>query len=555
MNLRLNPAQITSLFLFFMCLIGGSVLFYRQIKLESMLADAALNVLPTVVDAEPAHQTQIIEKVVSNAQLWRPVQERVKDTVVQIFAQMAVTDMLQPYKTPAQGTSSGSGFFINDRGDFITNAHVVGQAKGIWIQIPALGKEIIDAHLIGISPERDLALLRVSDEGLEIIRAELGSVPYLPLGDSDTVHRSDEVLAIGYPLGQQSLKSTTGVISGQEHHMIQMSAAINPGSSGGPLLNIAGEVIGINSAGVMEAQNVGYAIPINDLKIVLNDLYKMPILRKPFLGVLFNNATESLVESLGNPMPGGCYVVDVVKESTLDKAGVKRGDMIYQMNGYTVDMYGEMRVPWSEDKISLLDFVSRLSIGQELNFVVYRNGDRKDFSVKFDHGEKLFVDKVYPELEGVDYEVFGGVVVMQLTVNHLHLLANQAPGLAKFASVQRQQHPVLVITHIFPNSQAYRSRALGIGATINKVNGIEVHTLAEYREALKKHDGKFFTLTVSDNVSNVSEEIPIVLPWKKIVAEEPRLAADFKYPLTETGKEILALERAKNELANKETLA
>jgi len=555
MNLRMNAFQFSTFGFFFVCLIGGAVLFQRQVQLERLLADSALNVLPTVVDAEMVPAPQIIQKVVSNAQIWRPVQDKVKDTVLQIFAHVAVTDMLQPYKTPQQGTSSGSGFFINERGEFITNAHVVGQAKGIWVQIPSLGKQIVDAELIGISPERDIALLRITDEGLETIRKELGAVPYLPLGDSDFLHRSDEVLALGYPLGQQALKSTTGVISGQEHHMIQMSAPINPGSSGGPLLNIAGEVVGINSAGVMEAQNVGYAIPINDLKIVLNDLYTVPILRKPFLGVLFNNANESLVESLGNPMPGGCYVVDVVKESTLDKAGVKRGDMIYEMNGYPVDMYGEMCVPWSEDKISILDFVSRLSIGQELKFVVYRNGDRKNFKMKFDHGEKLHVAKIYPELEGVDYEVFGGIVVMQLSMNHLHILAGQAPGLAKFASVQRQEHPVLVVTHIFPNSQAYRSRALGIGATINKVNGHDVHTLAEYRVALKKHDSRFFTLAVSDNITNVSDEIPIVLPWKKIMAEEPRMASDYKYPMSEVAKELLALERASEELGKKEIRA
>lgn len=555
MNVRLNPFQMTTLGLFTLCLVGGAVLFHRQVQLEHLLADAALNVLPTVIDAEGIQAPQVVEKIVSNAQIWRPVQDRVKDTVVQIFAQVAVTDMLQPYKTPMQGTSAGSGFFINERGEFITNAHVVGQAKGIWIQIPSLGKQIIDAELIGISPERDLALLRVTDEGLETIRREIGSVPFLPLGDSDFVHRSDEVLALGYPMGQQALKSTTGVISGQEHHMIQMSAAINPGSSGGPLLNINGEVVGINSAGITEAQNIGYAIPINDLKIILTDLYNVKILRKPFLGVLFNNANESLVESLGNPMPGGCYVVDVVKESTLDKAGVKRGDMIYEMNGHTVDIYGEMSVPWSEDKISILDFVSRLSIGQELKFVVYRNGDRKDFAVKFDHGEKMNVAKVYPELEGVDYEVFGGIVVMQLSMNHLHMLASQAPGLAKFASVQRQEKPALVVTHIFPNSQAYRSRALGIGATINKVNGYEVHTLAEYRDALRKHDGRFFTLAVSDNITNVSDEIPIVLPWKKIVQEEPRLANDYKYPISEVAKEILALERVQEQLAKKEVVA
>src|SRR5262249_26829670 len=157
----------------------------------------------------------------------------------------------------------------------------------------------------------DIALLRVKPAGLELIRSVLGGVPYMTFGDSDSIRRSDEVLALGYPLGQQSLKSTTGVISGHEQHMIQISAAINPGSSGGPLLNEAGEVIGINAAGITEAQNVGYAIPVNDLKIVLPDLYKTKLLRKPFLGILYNNASEALTEYLGNPQPGGCYIVEV----------------------------------------------------------------------------------------------------------------------------------------------------------------------------------------------------------------------------------------------------
>src|SRR5207249_4901678 len=121
-------------------------------------------------------------------------------------------------------------FFINDEGDLITNAHVVNQAPTVWIQIPSLGKQIIDVDVLSVSPERDLALLRVKPEGLKTIRAALGSIPYLSFGDSDTVKRSEEVLALGYPLGQQSLKSTSGVISGREGHLIQMSAAINPGN-------------------------------------------------------------------------------------------------------------------------------------------------------------------------------------------------------------------------------------------------------------------------------------------------------------------------------------
>lgn len=494
---------------------------------------------------------KVVEKVVSSAQLWRPIQERVKDTVVQIFSHVAVFDLLRPYRSPTEGSAYGSGFFINDRGDIITNAHVIDQAKSVWIQIPSLGKRILDVDVVGMSPDRDVALLRVRPESLAIIKKELGSVPFLSLGNSDLVLRSDEVLALGYPLGQQSLKSTNGIISGRENSMIQMSAPINPGSSGGPLLNAKGEVVGINAAGIVEAQNVGYAISINDLKIVLPDMDKVRIVRKPFLGVLFNNASDSLTEFLDNPFPGGCYVVEVVKGSTLDKAGVKQGDMIYAINNYRIDIFGDMTVPWSEDKISLIEYVSRLSIGETLNLVIYRNGKRKEFSVQFGYVELPAIHKVYPGYDSIEYEIFGGMVIMQLTLNHIQQLASQAPGLAYFAEMSRCVEPVLIVTHIFRNSQLFRARVLNVGSTLKEVNGMPVKTLDDLRKALKKGmNSKFLTLQASDNVNRTTERVFLALPLDKVLKEEQQLSQDYHYPVTEHTKELLKMAQAQQVLAS-----
>lgn len=504
--------------------------------IESLVAhDADDATLETCIDTSAAVVT------VEKSEVWRSVQERIKDTVVQVFAHVAEVDMLQPFKAPSQYPVYGSAFFINDDGDLITNAHVINQAKAVWIQIPSLGKRIIDVAIVGISPERDLALLRVKPESLAIIKKELGRVPFLPLGDSDGVHRADEVLALGYPLGQQSLKSTSGVISGREHHYIQMSAAINPGSSGGPLLNMRGEVVGINSAGITEAQNVGYIIPINDLKIVLSQLYQVPLLRKPFLGVLFNNGTESMTEYLGNPQPGGCYVVEVIKGSPLYNAGVKRGDMIYEVNGNRIDLYGDMTVPWSEDKISLVDFVGRLATNQKVNLVCYRKGTRREVTVKFSESELPAVRKVYPGFEPIDYEIVGGMVIMQLTLNHVFLMGNNAPGLAKYLDSNRQADATLIVTHIFPNSQLYRSRALAVGSTIKEVNGKECGTLEELRAILRDSVGKpYLTFKGVDNIARTTDNIFVVLPWKKVLEEEITLARDYRYEPTPVVKELLA---------------
>lgn len=518
------------------------VLHKRVIHLQDQVASVHNEVVVQSVKnmSMDNRSGDVIERIVSSAQLWRPIQEHISDTVAQVFVQLAVVDLLQPFKTPAQGVAYGSGFFINAEGDFVTNAHVVYQAKTIYVQIPSLGKRIIDMEVIGICPDRDLALLRMKPESKKYVQSILGSIPYLPLGNSDSVHRSDEVLALGYPLGMHSLKSTTGVVSGFEHHLIQISAAINPGNSGGPLLNGKGEVIGINNSAVLEAQNVGYAIPVNDLKIILPDLYNVKILRKPVLGILFNNGNEALTELLNNPVPGGTYIVEVIKNSILDRAGIKQGDMIYEINGHTVDMFGEMSVPWNDDKISISDYVSGLSIGDKVTLTVYRKGERKDISINFELSDPHAIRKVFPAFEPIDYEIFAGMVVMELTINHVQLLMEQAGGLAKFAELKNQGESVLLVTHIFPNSQVFRARILPTGSTINEVNGIRVNTLAQYREAIKKGaSNRFFTVLASDNVSRASDDIFVVLYLDKVLDDERQFAHDYKYQLGSVAQELL----------------
>ncbi len=503
------------------------------ISIFIFVAAGADDELPETNDAVLLQLLQQTKEHSIIRQPWRPIQEEVHDTVVQLFSQVAEIDMLQPYKTPAQYGVRGSGFIINEQGDIITNAHVVEQAIAVWIQIPSLGKRLIDVSIIGICPERDLALLRMSPEGLALLREHKGYIAYLTLGDSDTVHRADEVLALGYPLGQESLKSTTGVISGCEKNLIQMSAPINPGSSGGPLLNVKGQVIGINTSGFTEAQNIGYIIPVNELRVILPDLYTTPLLRKPYMGVLHNNATESLITFLGNPLPGGVYVAQVVQGSSLDKAGLQAGDMIYQVNGYDVDMYGEIKVPWSEDKISVGNYLARIPTGKMVDFAVYRTGTKIDFTVTFDCTEPLPIRRMYPQYEAIDYEAFGGMVAMELTLNHIKLLLNQIPGLSRYLDMKNQVEPALIITHIFPNSELFKSRTVHVGATINEVNGKGVKTLAEYRQALllSRQTG-YITLKVSDNITRTTDNIFVVLPFAKIMQEESMLSQLFHYPMS-----------------------
>ncbi len=491
-------------------------------------------VKPDEVTRSPAVRS--IEKI----QQWRPVQEKIRDTVLQVFSSIAEFDWLQPYKTPNQGVIRGSGFFISKDGYIITNAHVVDQAVAIWVQIPSLGKRPLRVCVVGICPEKDLALLRLNEEDLDYTRNTLSSIRYLTLGDSDQIFRSDEVMAVGYPLGQESLKSTNGIISGRESHLIQMSAPINPGNSGGPVLNTEGEVIGISTSMFRDAQNIGYIIPINTLKFMLPDLYKTPLLRKPHLGILSHKVTDVVTAYLGNPQPGGCYIVEVVKDSPLDKAGIREGDMIYEINNNKLDIYGEMNIDWSEDKISFTDYIDRLALGQEVHLIIYRRGECIEKTVTFDLSEQTPIRKLYPWYEKVDYEVFAGMVIMPLTFNHLELFKDQVPGLKTYEGVNKQTKSVLLISHVFPNSELAQSRAIAAGFTLNEVNEIPVHTLDDFRNAIKKSiETGYVVLKATDQISLASENMIAVLPFAKVVKEVVDHAQLYHYPISETVQSLL----------------
>ncbi|MCL4361181.1 trypsin-like peptidase domain-containing protein [Candidatus Dependentiae bacterium] len=463
---------------------------------------------------------------------WACLQPKVKDTVVQIFAHMAQINLLEPYKSPNQYEATGSGFFISED-KLITNAHVIDQAKAIYIQIPSFGKKRFTVQVVGISPERDLAVLQLQDKELQEIKKGLGKISHLTLGDSDSVHRADEIMALGYPLGQQSLKSTTGVVSGREMHMIQISAPINPGNSGGPSLNCQGEVIGVNSAGIMEAQNVGYIIPSNEVKLFLKQIEQMPengsikLLRRPYLGILYNNASEELINYLGNPQPGGLYVVETIKGSPLQKAGILSGDMIYAINGHTIDIFGDVTVPGSEDKLSIVSYLSRLALGDDINLLVYRNGKKHKIKFKFEQ-VKTGIGRIFPGYEDIDYEILGGMVLMQLSLNHLPLLVKVSPELARFADPKNQATPAVAITHIFPDSEALRSRALAVGGILSEINGQKIETLDDVRKAIKRSSSTG-NLTIK-----TSEHVFTVLNFDQMLKDEKKLSATYFYPVSKT---------------------
>ncbi len=227
--------------------------------------------------------------------------------------------------------SLGSGVIINPDGFIVTNHHVVEGTDAIQVRL-STGKQY-RAEIIGTDPKTDLALIRV--------RAG-APLPVVPLGDSDALEVGDWVVAIGNPFGLDH-SVTAGIVSGKGRVLgagpyddyIQTDAAINPGSSGGPLFNLRGEVVGINTA-VIPQSRIGFAIPSNLAKGILLQLRARGRVTRGWLGVVVQQVSPEAAESFGLKEPQGALVAEVAPDSPAARAGIRRGDVIVRFGGTPV---------------------------------------------------------------------------------------------------------------------------------------------------------------------------------------------------------------------------
>lgn len=262
--------------------------------------------------------------------------------------------------------SLGSGFIISADGYIFTNNHVVEKADKIKVKLSS-GKEY-GATVKGRDPRTDIALIKINPEG---------SLPTARLGDSDRLRVGDWVLAIGNPFGLDHTV-TVGIVSakgrvigaGPYDNFIQTDASINPGNSGGPLINLAGEVVGINTAIVAHGQGIGFAIPVNMAKDILNELKAKGKVTRGWLGVSVQDITDDIAKGLNIKDQTGALVTEVFEGDPADKAGIKQGDIIKEVDGKTV-----------RDTHELLRVVAMVPVGKKVSVRVLRDGAAKDFQV------------------------------------------------------------------------------------------------------------------------------------------------------------------------------
>lgn len=256
----------------------------------------------------------------------------------------------------------GSGFIISNDGLILTNNHVVEGASSIQVRLLDY-EEPFEATVIGADEELDLAVLKIQEEK---------DFPVIAMGDSDAILTGDWAVAIGNPYGLDHTV-TVGVISakgrpltiGDQHFkdLLQTDASINPGNSGGPLLNLDGEVIGINTAINAEGQGLGFAIPINTVQEVLQDLIEKGKVSRPWLGVSIQNITPEIARYLGTDNQEGAVIAYIAPDSPASRAGLKAGDIILEISG--------KKIANSSD---LSDQIDQVKIGSTVEIVISRDG-------------------------------------------------------------------------------------------------------------------------------------------------------------------------------------
>lgn len=260
----------------------------------------------------------------------------------------------------------GTGFVVSEKGVIVTNKHVVSDTS-VRYQIVTKDGQKYETKKIYKDPILDLALIQIDATGLKS----------LELGDSSKIRVGQTAIAIGNALGKFTNTVTTGVISGLGRtvtagdlftgsaesldNLIQTDAAINPGNSGGPLLNSSGQVIGVNIATTEGAQNIGFAVPINAVKSMVDELLSTGTISRPFLGIRYRFISKD--EAVLNEVPTGAFVQEVILDGPAQKAGINKGDMIIKINGREID---------SENKVA--EVVSKNNIGSNLLLEISRNG-------------------------------------------------------------------------------------------------------------------------------------------------------------------------------------
>lgn len=337
----------------------------------------------------PATRQQVIS---SESQLINDIAKQVGPSVVSVnVTRQGVAQDFFGFDTPTQQQGAGTGFVLTAEGVIVTNRHVVAKGTTSVSVVLADGTELPNVEVIGRTNDSDpldIAFLKVSDKKGKTLQP-------VKLGDSAKAQVGDKVVAIGNALGQFQNTVTSGIVSGfgrsvqagdglgsaeSLQNLIQTDAAINQGNSGGPLVNTSGEVIGINTAIAGDAQNIGFAIPINDVQGLIKSVLNKGKLDRPYLGVRYVNITEQYANQYNLSEKQGAYIPpasaagpSIIADSPAAKAGLQEKDIILKIGDTTLDANNNLAAA-----------IGKYSVGDKLKLTIKRGDKQQTVEVTLD---------------------------------------------------------------------------------------------------------------------------------------------------------------------------
>ncbi len=356
---------------------------------------------------------------------------------------------------PMKRTSLGSGVITSADGYIITNNHVIEEADEINVRFA--NHEEFEAKIIGRDPKTDIALIKIETKE---------DLPHVAMGDSDSLRVGDWVVAIGNPFGFEQTV-TAGIVSGKGRHLgsgayenfIQTDASINPGNSGGPLFNLRGEMVGINTAIYSRSGGnigIGFAIPVNMAKNVINQLKTTGKVTRGWLGVMIQNVNQDLAQQFGLHKPIGALVGEVSPDSPAEKAGIMAGDIIIKFDKKEITQMNMLPA-----------IVAQTPVGEVVKVTLFRDGKKETVKVTI---AKLKEDDL--STEAAKESSLLGLSVQELT-----------PELAK--SLKLKDEEGVIVSNVEQGSVASIA-GVRRGDLILEANRQEINNMGDYSKVMEK---------------------------------------------------------------------